>query len=188
MCDPRCPQCRRIDRFFLVTFWLLSLALALGLIIATFLPVKAQEVPAPVKAEVPARSCYLHGEVYWNSVMAATPLDAPALTNAYRVFAGCARIALITGERLPNGERLPWFVDYYADTKGALLAQTQLIAAEPKRRCAHTSLASALVKQALETLYSRMPDPLVQTEEEQMNALSDTLRARALRCLGRHRA
>lgn len=113
----------------------------------------AQEVPPAVPAEIPARTCYLDAESYWQSVVQATPADTAAFRTAYRRFAHCAALSISTGEYNRHlKERMPWSAEYFASTVGAAYAQSKLVDLDPRHRCDHVVLAAALVEQAEETL------------------------------------
>lgn len=102
--------------------------------------------------EQAARSCYQQAKGHWNDVMASAPTNASSVNGTYLAFARCAKVAITTGKQLPNGERLPWFADYFASTIGATYAQLQLSGITPvPSRCSHIILARDLAQQALET-------------------------------------
>jgi hypothetical protein len=104
------------------------------------------------------------------------------LNWSYRAFAGCAKIAIATAKILPNGEKIPWFTDYFADTVGATYAQLQLAAiTTSKEHCSHLSIAHDLANQALQTggVASFAPDPRPQSD---LQSLSDSIKTQALAC------
>jgi hypothetical protein len=117
---------------------------------------------APANADLPAtpvadgeqtaRACYLHAMGFWNSVMAAHPLEPKLLDNSYKGFAKCADVSIKTGKTLRNGKREPWFADYFASTIGATYAQMQLATATSgSERCSHFVLAHDLAVEAMTT-------------------------------------
>lgn len=124
--------------------------LAAVLALSTIAPALAQ-VPPPDKHEVPARTCYLQAMQYWNAVLTNRPHDLKRLTQAYKNFASCAKIAIDTGERLPTGAREIWGPEYFASTIGALYAQRKLAEEDKTGSCEHLQMVGMLAKQAQET-------------------------------------
>lgn len=164
-------------------------AAALAAFVSLLLPVFASAAPAiedtsgvPVaNGEQAARSCYLNAQGFWNRTMATAPRDRRSLNDSYREFAGCAKIAIVTGKTLPNGERLPWFTDYFASTVGATYAQLQLAAVtKSPEQCRHLSLAHDLAEQAMET-ESGFTTPQVGFEAD-WQTLTDNVRQHAMSC------
>lgn len=88
---------------------------------------------------------------YWNAVMANAPREVKRLKQSYKNFAACAKIAIDTGERLPNGARIIWGPEYFASTIGALYAQQKLAQVDKTGRCSHLQLVGELAEQAEET-------------------------------------
>jgi hypothetical protein len=102
--------------------------------------------------EAQARTCYLHAKQLWNSTMAKAPRNHQQLYTSYRTFAGCAKLAIITGKVTHNGERVPWMPEYFADTVGATYAQLQLASiTDNAEHCSHLALARDLADQAQQT-------------------------------------
>jgi hypothetical protein len=132
--------------------------------------------------EQAARTCYVHAMHFWNNVMEKTPRSHKWLDWSYRGFAGCARVAISTAKVLPNGERLPWFIDYFADTVGATYAQLQLAAITTKKEhCSHLSMAHDLAQQALET-ESSVATPSIAQPQHDWQSLTDSIKAQTLSC------
>jgi|GEM_PF-5193001 len=135
-----------------------------------------------VNGEEAARTCYIHAMHFWNNVMEKTPRSHKWLDWSYRSFAGCAKVAISTAKVLPNGERVPWFNDYFADTVGATYAQVQLAAiTRKKEHCSHLSVAHDLAEQALET-ESSVGSPAIVQQQADWQSLTDNLKAQAASC------
>jgi hypothetical protein len=135
-----------------------------------------------VHGEEAARTCYVHAMHFWNNVMAKTPRSHKWLDWSYRGFAGCAKVAIDTAKVLPNGVRLPWFIDYFADTVGATYAQLQLAAITTKREhCTHLSLAHDLAEQVLET-ESGMGAPSIAQHQADWESLTNSIKAQTSTC------
>lgn len=128
------------------------LAIILALVATGCTLAATTDVAPPAPGEIPARTCYLNAQTYWQSITVTTPHDAGALTAAYRRFAHCAAVAVKTGAVVRGVGRIPWSAEYFADTVGAAYAQTSLAGADLAHRCAHTRLAYALTQQAEQTL------------------------------------
>ncbi len=163
----------------------LAIITAVGLLFfgfarASAAPADASGVPL-ADGEQAARACYDHAMGFWNSVMATKPTNKIYLKTSYVEFSKCAAVALTTGRQLPNGERLPWLVDYFASTVGATYAQLQLAAlTRPPEQCSHVLLAHDLAQQAIDT-EGGFAQPQVQFEED-WQTLTDHLKDQAISC------
>jgi hypothetical protein len=134
------------------------------------------------QGEQAARTCYVHAMNFWNNVMAKTPRSHKWLDWSYRGFAGCAKVAIDTAKVLPNGAKIPWFIDYFADTVGATYAQLQLAAISSKKeRCSHLSIAHDLAQQALETEGS-VGGPSIAQPQSDWQGLTNNIKAQTLTC------
>ncbi len=125
--------------------------LAAVLALSTLTSALAQEVPPPDKHEVQARTCFTQAMDYWNAVLANAPRDLRRLNQSYKNFALCAKVAIDTGETLPNGSRIVWGPEYFASTIGALYAQRKLADVDKSGKCGHLQMVGLLAQQAQET-------------------------------------
>jgi len=168
---------RSATAFVIITALCLLLS---GYTRASAAPGDASGIPL-ADGEQTARACYDHAMGFWNSVMATKPTNQMYLKTSYTEFSKCAAVALTTGKTLPNGERLPWFVDYFASTVGATYAQLQLAAlTRPPEQCSHVLLAHDLAQQVMET-EGGFSQPQVQFEQD-WQTLTDHLKDQALSC------
>jgi hypothetical protein len=164
-------------------------ATALALLLFALLPVAGFAAPlddgsnVPVaQGEAPARTCYLHAQQEWNRTMQIAPRDRRQLAASYRTFASCAKIAIVTGKIMRDGQRVPWLPEYFANTVGATYAQLQLATVSASsERCTHLRQAEDLAEQASETEGS-MSTPGSPDFEQMWQALQHNVKAQSAGC------